>query len=89
MGEPKLDFMSVFFDQMRTLIRAEIDDALLQKQTTSTSRIMTTGAFAKERGVTERAVRNWCKLGMPNERNGTHYRVKVAEARVWLEARGK
>jgi hypothetical protein len=89
MGEPKIDFMGVFFEQMRTLIRAEVKAVIeeAQPKQPAAPRFMGSEKFAHELGVSGRTVRHWCKkFGMPHQKAGSNYRIEPAKALAWLDA---
>lgn len=51
---------------------------------------ITTSAFARQLGVTNRTIRRWIKQGMPcGGPPGATVRVRVSECRAWLLSRGK
>lgn len=88
MGEPKIDFMGVFFEQMRTLIRAEVKAVIEEQQPKQSTapRFMSSSKFARELGVADRTVRHWClKFGMPHQKAGSNYRIEPAKALAWLD----
>lgn len=92
MGEPKIDFMGAFFDQMRTIIKAEVRAVLHEERAKEVSpgpRYVTPNAFAKELAVTSHAVRQWCRDGMPSKRVGSNVRVIRDEALTWLDTQNK